>query len=103
MHFEQPLLIVNSRLGPQPHFLSSAIKISKDQLPFLDSSRKRNLKLPTTHSLDDFTGREMLGFPKVIHPKYYTHLKEAASSAQSFGQIKNGLVSCRLACTLIKT
>ena len=41
----------------------------------------------------------MLGFPKVIHPKYYTHLKEAGSSAQSFGQIKNGLVSGRLACT----
>ena len=77
MHFEQPLLIVKSRLGPQPHFLSSAIKISKELLPFLDSSPKRNLKLPT-HSLDDFTGREMLGFPKAIHLKYYTHLKEAA-------------------------
>ena len=77
MHFEQPLLIVKSRLGPQPHFLSSAIKISKELLPFLDSSPKWNLKLPT-HSLDDFTGREMLGFPKAIHLKYYTHLKEAA-------------------------
>jgi hypothetical protein len=29
---------------------------------------------------------------KVIHPKYYKHLKEAAQQ-NHFGQIKNGLVS----------
>ena len=35
---------------------------------------------------------------KVIHPKYYKHLKNSCS-AQPFGQTKNGLVSGRLACT----
>ena len=30
----------------------------------------------------------LAGCPKVIHPKYYKHLKEAVHNAQSFGQIK---------------
>ena len=38
---------------------------------------------------------------KVIHLKYYKHLKEAMYSAKPFGQIRNGLVSGRLACTYI--
>ncbi len=39
---------------------------------------------------------------KVIHPKYYKHLKRRCSS-KPFGQTKNGLVSGRLACTSSKT
>jgi hypothetical protein len=39
---------------------------------------------------------------KVIHPKYYKHLKKGAPQ-MPFGQTKNGLVSGRLACTSGKT
>ena len=42
----------------------------------------------------------ILGLPKVIYPKSYIHLKEAAL-AQLCGQIINALVSGGLACTYI--
>ena len=40
---------------------------------------------------------------KVIHPKYYKHLKKGARSPKPFGQTKNGLASGRLAFTSSKT
>jgi hypothetical protein len=39
---------------------------------------------------------------KVIHPKYYKHLKKGAHQSH-LGIKKNGLVSGRLACTSSKT
>ena len=37
---------------------------------------------------------------KVVHPKYYKHLKKGAHQNHlEFGQTKNGLISGRLACT----
>ena len=56
---------------------------------------------PVSASLDF---HHLCTFPqtvKVIHPKYYKHLKNVLT--KPFGQTKNGLVSGRLACTSSKT
>ena len=60
------------------------------------------VELPCCQLCRAYTLLNLLPSNKVIHPKYYKHLKKGAHQCH-FGRQKNGLVSGRLASTSSKT
>ena len=57
--------------------------------------------MPVSWNIASAAPKSICYATKVIHPKYYKHLKKGAHQSH-LGQTENGLVSGRLACTSSK-